>query len=87
MVPILRGFGVECGPEDYGVAIHGRGPRVAPADVDSRDDARVAMAACVLALAASGPSRIRNAGGIASRFPKFVATLRALGAHVDVEAR
>jgi 3-phosphoshikimate 1-carboxyvinyltransferase len=87
MTVTLRAFGVECGPTGDGVAIHGRGPRVAPADVDSRDDARVAMAACALALAAAGPSRIRNAGCIASRFPKFVATLRALGAHIDVDAR
>jgi 3-phosphoshikimate 1-carboxyvinyltransferase len=86
----LRAFGVECVVESDGVTI--RGPRpglvatIAPADVDSGGDARVAMAACVLALAASGPSRVRNAGAIATRFPKFVATLRALGASIDVEA-
>jgi 3-phosphoshikimate 1-carboxyvinyltransferase len=54
--------------------------------VDGGGDPYVAMAASVLALAASGPSRIRNAGVIAARFPKFVATLRALGASVDVQA-
>jgi 3-phosphoshikimate 1-carboxyvinyltransferase len=83
----LRAFGVECSAGSDGMAIRGRGPRVAPADVDTGGDARVAMAACVLALAASGPSRVRDAGPIAARFPKFVATLRALGATIEVEAR
>lgn len=43
------------------------------------------MTAAVLALAARGPTRIRGAACIGSVFPKFVATLRALGARIDVE--
>jgi 3-phosphoshikimate 1-carboxyvinyltransferase len=39
----------------------------------------------VLGLTAGGPSRIRDAACIATSYPKFVATLRALGARVDVE--
>jgi 3-phosphoshikimate 1-carboxyvinyltransferase len=42
------------------------------------------MTAAVLALSARAPSRIRNAECIATSYPKFVATLRALGASVDV---
>jgi 3-phosphoshikimate 1-carboxyvinyltransferase len=80
----LRAFDVECVAGPDGVAIRGR-RALAPADVDAGGDARVAMAACVLALAAAGPSRIRDAGSIAARFPKFVATLRALGARIEVE--
>jgi 3-phosphoshikimate 1-carboxyvinyltransferase len=44
------------------------------------------MASVVLGLAAGGPTRIRDAGCIASRFPKLVATFRALGARIDVES-
>jgi 3-phosphoshikimate 1-carboxyvinyltransferase len=62
----------------------GEGPLEA-ADVDSRGDPRIAMTATVLALLGRGESRVRAAGGIAAVYPKFVATLRALGARVDVE--
>jgi 3-phosphoshikimate 1-carboxyvinyltransferase len=43
------------------------------------------MASAVLALVARGPSRVRDAACISTSYPKFVATLRALGAQVDVE--
>jgi 3-phosphoshikimate 1-carboxyvinyltransferase len=83
---VLRAFGVECAAGAGGLAIRGRAAPLAPADVDGAGDPYVAMAACVLALGASGPSRVHDAGAIAARFPKFVATLRALGASIDVEA-
>jgi 3-phosphoshikimate 1-carboxyvinyltransferase len=59
--------------------------RLDAADVASRGDHRIAMTAAVLALTARGPSRVRDAACIATSYPKFVATLRALGARVDVE--
>jgi 3-phosphoshikimate 1-carboxyvinyltransferase len=65
--------------------IEGRDSALEPADVDSRGDHRIAMTAAVLALLAREPSRVRDAGCIATSYPKFVATLRALGARVDVE--
>jgi len=83
---ILKAFGVECAAGADGLAIRGRSAPLAPVDVDGAGDPYVAMAASVLALAASGPSRIRNAGAIAACFPRFVATLRALGATVEVHA-
>ena len=43
------------------------------------------MTVAVLALAGTGPSRVRNADCIATSYPKFVGTLRALGAHVEIE--
>ena len=84
---ILGAFGVRCIASSDAMAIEGRGSALLAADVDSGGDPRIAMAACVLALAASGPSRVRNAGSIAARFPKFVATLRAIGANVEVQAQ
>ena len=62
----------------------GAPPRSRPRDVDCRGDHRIAMTAAVLAFSARGPSRIRDAECIATSYPKFVATMRALGARIDV---
>jgi 3-phosphoshikimate 1-carboxyvinyltransferase len=85
MATVLRAFGVACQEQPDGMDIEGRAEPLEPADVDSRGDHRIAMTAAVLALVARGPARIRDAGCIATSYPKFVATLRALGARVDVE--
>ena len=42
------------------------------------------MTAVVLALVGDGPTRVRDAGCIATSFPRFVGTLRALGASIEV---
>jgi 3-phosphoshikimate 1-carboxyvinyltransferase len=83
---MLRAFGVVCNESPDGIDIQGRLTPLEPADIDSGGDPRIAMTAAVLALVARAPSRVRNAGSIASAYPKFVATLRALGARVDLEA-
>jgi 3-phosphoshikimate 1-carboxyvinyltransferase len=85
MASVLRAFGVECEEKPDGLDVHGREDRLDAADVASRGDHRIAMTAAVLALTARGPSRVRDAACIATSYPKFVATLRALGARVDVE--
>jgi 3-phosphoshikimate 1-carboxyvinyltransferase len=84
MVEVLRAFGLACREQIDGLDIDGRTPPFEPADIDCRGDHRIAMTAAVLALSARAPSRIRNAECIATSYPKFVATLRALGACVDV---
>lgn len=84
MAGVLRAFGVSCQELPDGLIIEGtRGP-LTPATIDSRGDHRIAMTAAVLALAASGPSTITDCDCIATSFPRFVGTLRALGARVDV---
>ncbi len=85
MAGVLRAFGVACEETPDGLRITGTDAPLTPADVESHGDHRIAMSAAVLALAASGPSRIRDADCIATSFPRFVGTLRALGARVDVE--
>jgi 3-phosphoshikimate 1-carboxyvinyltransferase len=85
MAKVLRAFGVTCEEQPDGLDIEGREGPLEPADVESRGDHRIAMTAAVLALLARGPSRVRDAACIATSYPKFVATLRALGAQVDVE--
>ncbi len=86
MAGVLRSFGVTCEENPDGLVIEGTGAPLRPADVDSKGDHRIAMTACVLGLVASGerPTRVRNADCIATSFPKFVATLRALGAEIEV---
>jgi 3-phosphoshikimate 1-carboxyvinyltransferase len=85
MAKVLRAFGVRCDEVADGLDVEGRHEPFEAADVDSRGDHRIAMTASVLALAANAPSRVRDAACIATSYPKFVATLRALGARVDVE--
>jgi 3-phosphoshikimate 1-carboxyvinyltransferase len=85
MAEVLRAFGVACEEHEDGLSIDGKEGPLRHADVDSRGDHRVAMTAAVLALVADGPSRVRDVACIATSFPRFVGTLRALGARIDVE--
>jgi 3-phosphoshikimate 1-carboxyvinyltransferase len=88
MASVLRAFGIECEEKQDGLVVVGTGASGAPlraADVESKGDHRIAMASAVLALVADGPCRVGDVDCIATSFPRFVGTLRALGAHVDVE--
>ena len=86
MAAALRAFGVACEEAPDGLVIEGqpRGPLRA-AEVDSRGDHRIAMTAAVLGLVADGKVRVRDVECIRTSFPRFVGTLRALGATVEVE--
>ena len=86
MARVLRAFGVTCEELPDGLDVVGRQEPLEAADVESRGDHRIAMTASVLALAGKAPTRVRDAGCIATSYPKFVATLRALGARIDVES-
>ncbi len=86
MASVLGAFGVRCEERTDGLLVEGRPDRpLDAADIDSRGDHRIAMTAAVLGLVASGPTRVRDAGCIATSFPLFVGTLRALGARIEVE--
>lgn len=86
---MLRAFGVDAEESGDGMVVRGGAP-LRPAEVDSRGDHRIAMAAAVLGLAvppgSSGPTTtlVRDVDCIATSFPRFVGTLRALGATIDV---
>jgi len=83
MTEVMRAFGIQCEPSEDGLTIQGAGPRpLTPATIDSRGDHRIAMAGAVLALGAKGESRIKDVECIRTSFPRFVGTLRALGANV-----
>lgn len=85
MVHVLRAFGVDCDELPDGLVVRGKEGPLTPAVVESRGDHRIAMTAAILALHASGPTRIDDCQCIATSFPRFVGTLRALGARVDVQ--
>ncbi|MEO5731071.1 MAG: 3-phosphoshikimate 1-carboxyvinyltransferase, partial [Byssovorax sp.] len=85
MARVLRAFGVACEEREDGLVIQGAPDRpLTAADVTSSGDHRVAMTAVVLGLLGDGPSRVRDVACIATSFPRFVGTLRALGARIDV---
>ena len=85
MVHMLRAFGVEVEEKADGMIIEGKQGKLAAVDVASKGDHRIAMTAAVLALLGDGPSKIRDVDCVATSFPRFVGTLRALGARVEVE--
>jgi 3-phosphoshikimate 1-carboxyvinyltransferase len=85
MATVLNAFGVRCEERPDGLLIEGNPDRpLKAADVESHGDHRVAMTAAVLGLVADGPTRVRDAACIATSFPRFVGTLKALGAQVEV---
>jgi 3-phosphoshikimate 1-carboxyvinyltransferase len=85
LVGLLRGFGVEVEEREDGLAIEGSPERpLRASQVASGGDHRIAMTAAVLGLVADGESVIEDADCIAVSFPRFVGTLRALGADLEV---
>ena len=85
MAKVLRAFGVTCEEREDGLEIEGSEKPLTGCQVNCEHDHRIAMTAAVLGLLADGPTAIDGAEVIATSFPKFVATLRALGQRVDVE--
>lgn len=86
MARVLGAFGVTVEERPDGLVIEGIPDRpLRAATVESRGDHRVAMTAAVLGLVADGPTRVVDAGCIGTSFPRFVGTLRALGAEISVE--
>ena len=85
MASVLAAFGVRCEERPDGLIIEGVPDRpLQAATVASRGDHRVAMTAAVLGLVADGPTRVLDVDCISTSFPRFVGTLRALGARVEV---
>lgn len=83
MAAVLRAFGVDCEERHDGIVIEGRPEApLRAARVDAAGDHRIAMSAAVLALVADGETRVTGVDSIATSFPRFAGTLRALGADV-----
>jgi 3-phosphoshikimate 1-carboxyvinyltransferase len=87
LLATLAAFGVRCERTPEGVVIHGTGAApLAAANLDCQGEPEVGLLGTLLALRADGESRVRGAGCIAESYPRFVGTLRALGAVIGVEA-
>jgi 3-phosphoshikimate 1-carboxyvinyltransferase len=85
MASVLAAFGVPVEERPDGLVVDGVPDRpLRAATVPSRGDHRVAMTAAVLGLVADGPTRVTDVACIATSFPRFAGTLRALGAEVEV---
>ncbi len=94
VVGLLRTFGLdaqplsaESGGSATGLALRDpvRGPLRATS-FTTGGDPRLALAATVLALRADGPSTVDDVDCVRQFFPRWVGTLRALGARVEVRA-
>ena len=81
---LLKAMQVDCEATEQGLIIRGRGGRGWPAfSFDAAGDHRLAMAAAVAALGATGPCTIDGAESIKVSYPGFFDALIALGAHVE----
>ncbi|MBN2197429.1 MAG: 3-phosphoshikimate 1-carboxyvinyltransferase [Polyangiaceae bacterium] len=86
MAGVLRAFGVEVDERPDGFVVHGHPTgSLRAARIASGGDHRIAMCAAVLGLVADGETIIDGADCIATSFPRFAATLAALGADLEVE--
>jgi 3-phosphoshikimate 1-carboxyvinyltransferase len=82
---MLRRFGVDVDERDDGMVIEGTaGAPLAAAEIDAAGDHRIAMAAAVAALVASGDVVIRDVSNVATSFPTFVEVLSSLGVDIAV---
>lgn len=85
MASVLRAFGVDCEERPDGMSIEGRPDApLKAADVESHGDHRIAMSAALLGLVADGETRVRDVACVATSFPRFAGTLRALGGDIEV---
>lgn len=84
-VGFLRSAGIEASTESQ-VTVRGR-PRNQwrPLVVTTGGDPRLALLATILALGATGTSVIDDVDCLAGHFPRWVGTLRALGAAIEVK--
>ncbi len=83
-VAMLRAFGVDAEARLDGFAVEGR-PDVpfTPGRVYADGDHRIAMAAAIAGLRATGETVVDDADNVATSYPGFAAALATLGAHVQ----
>ena len=79
---MLRVNGVEVAIEGDDLIVHGRGRVPGGGTVATHMDHRLAMSALVMGLASDKPVAVDDASFIATSFPGFVESMRALGADI-----
>ncbi len=86
-VGLLRSAGAVAETSEGGVLVRGRGAsgRFRALRVTTGGDGRLALLGTLMALAGDGTSFIDDADCLRERFPRWVGTLRALGAEISVQ--
>ena len=84
MARALERLGIRVEETADGAVVHG-GRFDGDAVVESAGDHRIAMALAVAATGAAAPVRIRDVDNVATSFPGFAASLRALGGRITAE--
>jgi 3-phosphoshikimate 1-carboxyvinyltransferase len=80
---MLSAFGVACEVRPDGFAVEGRQDRpLDPGRVHAEGDHRIAMAAAIAGLVASGETEIADADNVATSYPGFAAALQGLGTEI-----
>jgi 3-phosphoshikimate 1-carboxyvinyltransferase len=80
---MLRAFGIACEVRPDGFAVEGRPDRpLDPGRVHAEGDHRIAMAAAIAGLVASGETEIADADNVATSYPGFAAALQGLGTEI-----
>ena len=81
---MLRAFGIACEARPDGFTVEGRPDRpLDPGRVHAEGDHRIAMAAAIAGLVASGPTVVDDADNVATSYPGFAAALHQLGAMIS----
>lgn len=85
-VGLLRAAGIDATVAGPSVVVTGLGPdqTLRPLEVTTGGDGRLAQLGTLLALAADGTSVIDDVDCLRDQFPRWVGTLRALGAEIEV---
>jgi 3-phosphoshikimate 1-carboxyvinyltransferase len=80
---MLRSFGIQCEVRPDGFTVEGRPDRpLEPGRVHAEGDHRIAMAAAVAGLVATGETVIDDADNVATSYPGFAAALSSLGVSI-----
>jgi 3-phosphoshikimate 1-carboxyvinyltransferase len=86
IVASLRSFGVGAETTEGGLFVAGKGERpLGPTRFTTGGDPRLAVLGSLLALCAESSSQIDDVESLSVLFPKFLGTLRALGARLEVK--
>ena len=79
----LRRLGAAVEGRPDGMVVHGRGAPFRAARIASRGDHRIAMAFALAGLRAEGPVEIEDCANVATSFPAFTASARAVGLAIE----
>jgi 3-phosphoshikimate 1-carboxyvinyltransferase len=85
VLAMLESFGIAARASPRGIRVRAMERPLRAGVIRTEGDAAVAMAAVSLALGAEAPCVVDQAESIVASFPRFVGSLRALGANIDVE--